>query len=345
MKFVLMLMAVASLVLGAEVPSADLRLRRVRTLPEILVPVRGMPVVAEEDTAVVAAAESLAAAGPMAACDHLVAFWRRYPTSRWAPAVGVSAGILARREGLVAEAEELWRGTWERWQTSEDPVARRWAERAVGEYAQYLAWTGHDARLRTLLETLKSRDISGTAGARLESALSFLDFSVTDLVVVRKLAAYAPGRFLARHQPDLPAVQIYNLMRSTLAKLSNAYDQEPAAGQQSQGMLQVSSLVEVREVARSLGFPCQVARREPTASILVPAVVPLVNGHGVALVAQVGERFRIEDWREDPAYGAVEVLSEALLRSALTVWVVPEGPLPPGWHPVADAEAERLTSH
>jgi hypothetical protein len=76
--------------------------------------------------------------------------------------------------------------------------------------------------------------------------------------------------------------------------------------------------------------------------MLVPLCgMPVVADEDTAVVAAseslVAERTLV--------YGAVEVRPEALLRSALTEWVVPEGPLPPGSHPVADAEAERLTSH
>ena len=315
-------------------------LRSLRVLPEPLVPIRRGPVDAGEDATIAEALQRTATIGPVEACEQIAAVFAAHPHSRWSPSLGIGLGVRARREGLFVLAEATWRTTWERWRDDRDPIARACAERGFGEWMQCLAWQADEPRLRRLMDEQKERAFNGTAQARVDSARAFLDFAVDDLVVVRKLAAYAPGCLLAQQQPEVPAVQIYNLMRSTLVKLSSAYDEGVDAA-----MLTPSTLIEVRDVARSLGLPLRIAARNPGAPIPVPAIVPWTIGHASALLAQQGDRYLIRDWRHDPAYPEILITAQAIERSAIAVWLIPEGPLPAGWRAVSDAEAQRITSH
>ena len=325
---------------AATVLSDEQILRRQRVLPEPLMPLRRGAVHADEDAAFVQALQRSAHSTPVETCEQLAAVLAAYPGSRWAPSFGIGLGVMARREGLFALAEATWQATWERWRDDHDPLARACAERGFGEWMQCLAWQAAEPRLRALMASRGDRVFNGAAQARVDSAQAFLDFALTDMVVVRKLAAYAPGCLLAHQQPDVPAVQIYNLMRSTLVKLSSAYDEGTDAA-----MLTPSTLTEVRDVARSLGVPMRIVVRDAGAPIPVPAIVQWAIGHSSAVVAKQGDRYLIRDWRQDPAYIEILVTEAAIERSATPVWLVPDGPLPPGWHSLSDVEAQRITSH
>src|SRR5690606_8730388 len=97
------------------------------------------------------------------------------------------------------------------------------------------------------------------------------------------------------------------------------------------------SLAEVRAQSEALGLSLQMAFRAPGAELLVPSVVHFRVDHFGALME------RLEDGRfllVDPTFGNDTILSELALDSeASGYFLVPQGPLPPGWRAVDAEEA------
>jgi YD repeat-containing protein len=99
------------------------------------------------------------------------------------------------------------------------------------------------------------------------------------------------------------------------------------------------SVSEVHQMSAKLGLKLQIARREPGAPVIIPAVVHWKLGHFGALVRESEGRFRLQDptFRND-----VWLSSEALDREASAYFLVPAGVLPSGWTPATAAEVSHL---
>lgn len=104
----------------------------------------------------------------------------------------------------------------------------------------------------------------------------------------------------------------------------------------SRSSIQGMSLAEVEGLARAVGMEYQAAFRSPGAPLVTPAVMHLRIGHYVALLRTVQGKVHLEDptgWQSTYASRA------AIEGESSGYFLVPAGPLPPGWRAVEGAEA------
>jgi len=99
------------------------------------------------------------------------------------------------------------------------------------------------------------------------------------------------------------------------------------------------SLPDVCALANDLGMNYQMAKRQPGAQAILPAVVHWRVGHYAALVKEQGGLFLVQD----PTFGDDIWVSQAALDSeASGYFLIPAGTLPAGWQPVDKDEGQAV---
>jgi hypothetical protein len=170
-----------------------------------------------------------------------------------------------------------------------DPRLRALADRAVGELAEIKARLGRYDELGQPFAELGSRDVRGPASG--------------------KLAGAREGFAVMRDEPERAFLcGPYGLDR-ILASVRQGYvrDAKIAAAKSTR---RGTSMLQVLDLAESLGFKMQVARRSPGAPVVVPALVHWKAGHFAALTKESGGRLLMQD----PTFGGDLWISRAALE-------------------------------
>src|SRR5205814_9695395 len=97
-------------------------------------------------------------------------------------------------------------------------------------------------------------------------------------------------------------------------------------------------LYHVWNLASRLGMNYQVAKRQPGAEVPLPCIVHRKLEHCSALTRFDNGRYRIED----PTFSEGWISPAALDEEASGLFLVPGGPLPPGWRPATPDEASSV---
>src|SRR5207247_7572389 len=100
-----------------------------------------------------------------------------------------------------------------------------------------------------------------------------------------------------------------------------------------------TSLAQVAALAKDLTMNYQMAKRAPGAEVITPAVVHWKAGHFAALVKEENGHYLVQD----PTFtDNIWVSRTALEDEGSGYYLIPEGPLPKGWQPVAGEEGDRV---
>lgn len=249
-------------------------------------------------------------------------FLKQFPHSRWRACLLINLGIVYRRTGYFTRALGAFEEAWKLTKDGSGKNTRAMANWAVGELAAMHAHLGHAERLEALFAELGHRDLHGPTTERIAGAKESL--------------------WLWRHQPEesfrcglmaLASIQAY-------LKLPNAYDPRILSARATpHGM----SLAQVAELADQLKMGYQIARREPGAKILFPAVVHWKVDHFSAIVDRIEDGGKESYLVENPLFEQRIWVSRAVLDEETSgYYLVPPRPLPSGWRPVGLAEAANV---
>ena len=174
---------------------------------------------------------------------------------------------------------------------------------------------GRAERLETLFAELQTRPITG---------------SVTEL-----LTGAREGLWLMRHKPE-DAFRCGPMALDRILVSQQAPTALHAGLFHSRSTPNGMSLSSVQALAAAIGMTLQMARKEPSAIVLLPAVVHRKVGHYAAIIKEQDGHFLLED----PTFGdSTWVSHHALDAESSGYFLVPVGPLPDGWQAVSAAEA------
>jgi RHS repeat-associated protein len=295
----------------------DSEIRAVMDFPEPLRPVAGAS--SPEET------EALASAlrerpHDDRGIDAIAQFTENYPRSRWSPVLHLNMGAISYRTGYFQDALSHWKAAWELAKTGEDVVSKDLANQALAEYAKMNARIGRLTELEALITEAESRNLMGDARVKIASA--------------------AEGLWAMRHRPGISfrcgpyaLLNVSHELKPELAhKAASLVDrvQSPPTG---------FSIPEVQRMGSSIGLKLQIAKREPGAPVIVPAVVHWKVGHFGAIVRDVNGSYLLKD----PTFGNETWLTQqAVDREASGYFLVPAGPLPKGWTRATAQETAHL---
>ena len=287
-------------------PPTDAEFYRARVFEEPLVPSPG-GVNPSEDAALAALILDPARESASNDVEPFAAFLRAHPGSRWKGSLLLDLGIVYRHTGYFTRALDAWEQSWGLLKGESDPRLKALADRAVGELAELNSRLGRQERLSQLFTEIEARDVRGPASERVNAARE--GYSVMQKEPER---AFLCGPF------GLDRI---------LASVRQGYvrDQKIADAKSTR---QGTSLLQMLQLADSVGLKMQVARRSPGAAFVVPALVHWKAGHFAALVKEEGDRLLVQD----PTFGDDLWISRAAFDAeASGMLLVPAGTLPQGW--------------
>src|SRR5204863_253414 len=99
------------------------------------------------------------------------------------------------------------------------------------------------------------------------------------------------------------------------------------------------SLADLTLLSQQLGMNYRPAKRSPGAALITPSVIHWKVGHYAALMKEEDGRYLCHDTAVDntTSYSIAAVEAEAS-----GYFLVPPGPLPPGWSPVSAEESAKV---
>ena len=305
----------AALHFSAEPTDAEIFSARV--LDEPLVPTDNQPRV-EENQALAGALSAYAKRATPDDCASLAAYLDAFPNSRWSGPLLLHLGAEYYNYGYFSKALEAWQQAWQQLETAQYPPAKAEADRSLGELAQMYSRLGRMAELSQLLDSTKDRDLQGPG---------------TQLIHAAKDALW-----LMQNKPDYsfgcgPSALDRILLHIDPTKAGNPLLLECKSG--TNGF----SLSKVADISVQLGMNYQMAFRQEGAASIVPAVVHWKVGHYAALVERRDDRILAQDYT---FRGTVWMTERALQQEGSGYYLVPPGPLPPGWRTVLPAEGQLI---
>jgi RHS repeat-associated protein len=298
-------------------PPLDVEFGRARVFDEPLVP---LPVAADqqEDSQLAGVVLETWKASGEDRMARFEAFVSDHPDSRWNGSLLLGLGIVYRRSGYFTRALDSWERSWNLLKNETDPRLRALADRAVGELAELEARLGRYEQLERLFAELGSRDVRGSAS--------------------QKVAAAHEGYSVMQKEPERAFLCGPFGLDRILASVRQGYVRDPkiaAAKSTRRG----TSMLQVLELADSVGFEMQIARRDVGAPVIVPALVHWKAGHFAALTKESSGRFLLQD----PTFGDDLWITRAALEDEATgYFLVPAGSLPSGWQRVPRADGNAI---
>jgi RHS repeat-associated protein len=281
---------------------------RARVFAEPLVPIGGQPTIAENSDL---AAALLGYAKRTSPDDFtsLTGFLEKHSQSAWAGALLTDLGLEYYNTAHYSLALEAWNKAWELGQNATEPKAKAIVDRAVGELAGLEARLGRVAELEVLFKSVEGRVFTGPAADRIYRARGGLREMKERPGVSFRCGPLALERIKLSFNPNQAAEAIEIIRES--ASTERGF-----------------SLTQVARLSQNVGLNLQMARRDPGAAFIVPAVVHWKVGHYAALLRQQGNRYLVQDptFRND-----VWATKEALEAETSGYFLVPAGKLGAGW--------------
>lgn len=226
------------------------------------------------------------------------------------------SGNWLYRNGHFSRALETWWKTWEHGKASSDSIEE--ARQAFAEWASLMAKLGRREELASELRSIDALSFTGAAGQKLREAREGLNFMNLRPDLSYRCGPAALSKVLAKQNGRF----IFN---ETLANAPSTH----------QGI----SLKQLKELSDKAGLKFQVARRDAGAEWITPSVVHWKLNHYAALTERKGDKFHIEDSTFSDHFW---VAAEALEAECSGYFLVPDGPLPSGWHSVELAVAAEI---
>jgi hypothetical protein len=294
--------------------SQERRIEASRVLPVPLIALQKEAVRGEDDALLLALQDySRRASNDDATALEL--FLTRYPDSRWTPALLASLGRIYRHTGYPSEAIDALRRAWMLARDAREPALRAIVDQAAVDLAELLAAFGRIADLRLLLEELRGRELHGSALQRSQSLARALDTMETNPQTSLVCGQLSLARILelGPHEPWQKEA-----IRDTPSRHIGV------------------SLTELLGLASKIQLKMKMAFRSPgDGEVPAPAVMNLRVRHFVALLRRDGDCYRVFD----PSLAQEICMStRAVNAEASGYFLVPDGPLPQGWHEVSEME-------
>jgi RHS repeat-associated protein len=245
----------------------------------------------------------------------LETFAEANPASPWRLAVLTNLGLLEYHAGYYSKCIPAYLAAWNAGKSASEPKAKALADRSAGEYTKMLARLGRYPELKAFLASVKGRKFIGQASELMMAGIEGSTTMEKRPEISFRCGPMALSRILASEKSPLWASpEIFN-SKSTM-----------------KGM----SLAEVEAISKKLGMNYQAAKRSPGAVIITPSVIHWKVGHYAALIEKVGNQYHSQDptFENDTWHS-----QEALESEASGYFLVPPGPLPPGWTAVSEQEA------
>jgi RHS repeat-associated protein len=300
----------------SENPSEQ-EIRHVRLFAEPLVPTGSVPS-AEENRQIADALRQHVqrpVADDFSALEQYVA---AHLDSPWTPSLLFNLGMEYYRTGRYSKVLESWQEAWPRLQPATDPAAKALADRAVSELAEMYARIGRMGDLSALLDSIKGRVITGSAGTKISGA--------------------SQGLWMMQHQPEIA----FRCGPKALDRILAYVDPQKAGSElvrDSKSTTNGFSLDQVLDLSRKLGMNYQMAYRSNGAAFLMPAVVNWKVGHYAALIREENGHYLLQD----PTFiNDTWATRRALEEETSGYFLVPAGDLPAGWRAVSADEGSRV---
>lgn len=248
--------------------------------------------------------------------EPLAAFARENPDNPWTPAVILNVGLAQYAAGWFSKALESFETAWERTRASDAPESKLIANRALAEAMKINARVGRVAELEAQFAALSERELDPESASIIGTCETALATMKERPEIAFRCGPLAVGRVLNRLQTE----------GDWFSKLMEI--ESPVTG---------FSMAELKPMAATWGGELQIAKRKPGAEVIIPSVVHWKLNHYAALARRSKEGLILA---EDATFVNETWMSEAALdHEASGYFLVPAGPLPAGWTPVADAEA------
>ncbi len=288
-----------------------------RVFDEPLVPVDDQPST-QENQALAAALKAYADRAVPDDCSSLADYLAAFPNSRWSGPLLLHLGTEYYNDGYFSKALDAWERAWKQLERIQYPPARAEADRALGELARMYSRLGRVTEMSRLLDSTSDRDLAGPA---------------TQLIGAAKSALW-----MMQNKPDYcfrcgPMALDRILMRIDRSKAGSPVLDEYKSN--TNGFC----LSQVAELSKRLGMNYQMAFRNANAAFVVPSVVHWKVGHYAALVERREDRILAQDYT---FRGSFWMTTRALEEESSGYYLVPPGPLPAGWRPVSDTEAQKI---
>ncbi len=248
----------------------------------------------------------------------LLDFLDAHPQGAWSPALRLQL------------AEEYYQTGW--YSLALQTLRDLWNERGQG--------TTSEAAVFSTRVGIRLMDLSARLGRREEveelvKTLSPVALHPDDVEVLRGVQQ---GLDSMQHRPGTAfrcGALALEQIRVFLNPTNAGHPQILGAVSTANGM----SLSAVARLADSLGMHYQVARRTPGAPLPTPALMHLQVGHFVAVLKERSGRFQLSD---PTGWQTTFATAMAIDHEASGYFLIPAGPLPPGWRAVEPEEAERV---
>jgi RHS repeat-associated protein len=293
----------------------------------------------------------------------LTAFLTQHPDSRWKASLLANLGLLYRSHGRWSKALAAFEDAWDLSKGATDPLLKAVADRVLGELAQLHARLGHMDRLETLFKETKDRDIRGAGTERVDGARSGLWLMKNDPGDAFRCGPFALGKIFQLLHPgqEVPkpiaacksTTQGTNL--ATLEAVAHAAGLDYQAAFRSPGAPVIVPSVVNWKVGHFAALTKRVsACPEPacgesldrlgTLSLSNGPVEPVERASASQPLASGLRPLASDEYlSQDPTFGVDTLISaEVLDAEASGYFLVPAGPLPPGWRAVDTDEARTI---
>ena len=244
----------------------------------------------------------------------LVEFCAQNSKSRWRVAVLHNLGKLYYFQGYYSKALATWEEAWQEGKNATDGGAVALVNQTFAEVGRMNARLGRIARLEELVQESASRQFLGGSAE-----------AIVNLKDALALMKHDPG-----HSFRCGPLALAEIRASQ--HLSDAGDQKIAAEESTN---KGCSFMQVANLAAAAGMKYQLAKRDPGAAVITPAVVHWKVGHYAALVKADHGKYLAKDL----TFQNNLWLSQAAIdEEASGYFLVPQGRLPEGWHPVTTTQ-------
>ncbi len=244
-------------------------------------------------------------------------FVAQHPHSRWVLSVELNRGLALARRGYFTKALKAFQTAWDAGQKGTG-TAGNLADHALSELMRMESRVGLQDELKSELELMKGRTPQGLAARQTEEARMALGAMQKHPDRAFRCGSQALERILAFKKSKKAQDSLFMQTKSTEKGIS---------------------LDQVYGLSEQLGMGMQMAKREPGAKVLLPAVVHWKLGHYAALLEEKNGMIRSQD---TAFMNEIWISEKALNEESSGYFLVPGGGLPAGWSPVNMDEAATI---
>jgi RHS repeat-associated protein len=254
-------------------------------------------------------------------------FLRAYPDSGYEISLRLNLGLIYRRSGHLSRALSSFERSWRLSKGFQDGHGKALGDAALGQLAMTRAYLGRYEELEPLLKEAKNRKVQGYASEMLVGASEGLR-AMVKTPKMAFLCGPSALRRIASDNPNLPESQ----KAHTVAILDKACSSRKG-----------TSLSQLQEWSQQAGMEnFQMAFRKPGAAVLMPSVFHWKVGHYAAILSHSEGRYRLEDSTFGAFGDTIKIDAATLDEESSGYFLIPPGPLPPGWRKVSTAEGQTV---